>query len=118
MTITPQQQLDNLTRWRDELASGRWQKCECAQSSESGGRCAYGVALEVFWLTELTHVARFIAIDELTGFDAVLVIGVILANDLNPGDNFTAVIEYLNEEITRRKMALGVLVAEEAQVFA
>lgn len=115
--VTEQQRLDNLIRWRDELASGKWQKCEGVAWDGLGRYCAIGV---------LHSSSVWLPIEFLSVYDPAdvsqrdWVYRVDHVNDDNPGDNFAAVIEYINEEITRRKVALGVPVhdTESHQVAA
>lgn len=119
--FTPQEQLDNLIRWRDELASGKWQKCEGMQSDTGGiSFCAYGVAYRagIGETGDDVRAATGMIGDQYWDREQGFLCKVWAINDRNPGDNFAAVIEYLNEEITRRKVALGVPVTEEVMVTA
>jgi hypothetical protein len=105
MEFTPQQQLDNVIRWRDELASGKHTKCEWEIYGDAGSMCAMGVSFEI---PEWDKLDAGVVWGESLNFGWV-----IHLNDDNPGDNFAAVIEYLNEQILRRKVALVPSVAEE-----
>ena len=109
--FTPEQQLDNLIRWRDELASGKWKKCEYQLDNGRGSHCANGVAIVSPELPVSWGDWDFAETDDYPacfGVDWEFVFVVSDVNNSHPGDNYAAVIEYLNEEITRRKVALGV----------
>ena len=101
--FTPEQQLDNLIRWRDELASGRHKKCVDHLDGPGGTHCAWGV---LYIIDPRADSTSFVNPADDKSFAWLM--EVVNVNDENPGDNFVAVIEYLNEEITRRKVALGV----------
>src|SRR4051812_10589922 len=95
--LTPSQQLDNLIRWRDELASGRWNKCESRLSDDVGRYCAVGVLFD----------GGVLGLNRAAGLNYLNTFGiswefhenVVDRNNDNPGDRFAAVIEYLNEEV-------------------
>lgn len=113
-TITEEQQLDNLIRWRDELASGKWEKCTHKWGDFQGRRCALGVSRSMVW----PMVADGSAFSQVVGLCEGQLVHVTCLSDDYPGDRFAAVIEYLNEHITRRKAALGVPVADLTELVA